>query len=245
MQDTIRVCTKLALGTLKISFRKSDLEKSLEKADRQLSSIEREVRSLEKIAAAPERSNEFYLRLGSLQSMARRFALLIADAQTILGIYMWRPDRMRRLTDGMTRSKDLLVQLKFSVAVLSPLPKNLEDNISEASRAKSIDERIKCVHVLGVSVSVLKDAVAGFDLVLRELVKLGRPRFLEGLVNGLLVTAVVAVLMFASSSLVNLPVSFQNLPMWFQMLIVLIVAIGIFVACLRGNPPVIAIVDLG
>jgi hypothetical protein len=230
---------------MKISFRKSDLEKNLERAERQLSSIDREVRSLENIATAPERSNEFYLRLGSLQSMARRFALLIAHAQTILTIYMCRPDRMRMLTDGETKSNDLLVRLKFSEAILSPLPKNLEDNISEARRAKSVDERIESIDVLRVSISGLKDAVAGFDLVLRELVKLGRPRLLEGLVNGLLVTAMVAVLMFASNSLVNLPVSFQNLPMWFQMLVVLIVAIGIFIACLRGKPPVIAIVDLG
>lgn len=93
-----------------------------------------------------------------------------------------------------------------------------------------------------VNVSGLKEILAGWAHALREVIRLStdRPclRLLKGVINALVAVVVTNIgLVFASNKLVNLPE-------WFQMLITLIVAIGIFVSCLRGKPPVIALLDL-
>ena len=225
---------------MKIFLGKSDLQKSLENSEKQLLSVDRAVKSLEDLSSDSRKSDEFDYRLGFLLLMAKRFSKLVAETQIMITFYL-RPDRVRRLI-GEERTADLFAELTASFDRLWPISKNLEDTLATARTIKSVGERIECVDTLRVSVSGLKETFAGLALEVREIMELSadRPhlRLLKGFINASIVAvATTVVLMLASRSLVNLP-------QWFQMLIIAVVAIGIFVSCLRGKPPVVALIDL-
>lgn len=225
---------------MKFFLGKNDLQKNLENSERQLFSIDRAVKSLEDLGSDPRRSDEFDYRLGFLQLMAKRFSKLVAETRIMITFYL-RPDRVRRLI-GEERTADLFAELTASFDRLGPLSKNLEDTMATARTVRSLGERIECVGILRVIVSGLKETFAGLALEVREIMELStdrpRLRLLKGFINASIVAvATTVVLMLASRSLVNLP-------QWFQMLIIAVVAIGIFVSCLRGKPPVVALIDL-
>lgn len=226
---------------MRIFFRKNDLEKSLENTEKQLLRIERAVKSLQEISSDPKKSDEYDFRLGFLRKMVQSFVQLIEETRMLVTFYLRRPDRAMRLIDDK-RTANLLAQLTASFDDLWPLGKNLEDTVATARTVTSIRERIKYADVLRVSVSGLKETLAGWAHILREVMKLSmdRPglRLLKGLINAIAYAIITGVVLtFASRSLVNLSE-------WFQMSVIFIVAIGIFLSCLMGKPPKIVIIDL-
>jgi hypothetical protein len=217
------------------------LEKSLETTEQQLLLIERAVKSLQEISSDPKKSDEYDFRLGFLRKMVQRFVQLIEETRMLVTFYLRRPDRTTRLIDDK-RAGSLLAQLTASFDDLWPLGKNLEDIVVKARAVTSIHERIRYANVLRVSVSGLKETLAGWAHILREVMKLStdRPglRLLKGVINAIVYAIITGVVLtLASRSLVNLSE-------WFQMSVIFIVAIGIFLSCLMGKPPKIVIVDL-
>lgn len=227
---------------MKIFFRKNDLEKSLGNTKKQLFLIERTIKSLEDLDSDPRKSDEYDFRLGLLQnSMVPRFIQLVAETRVLFTFYL-RPDRVTRLMDD-GRTADLLAQLNWSSNDLLPLGNKLRDNVTKARTLRSVGERIKYVGILRLTVSGLKETFDGWAHILRDVMSLctDRPglRFIKALINSTAyVTITIGVLALVSRK------TLFNLPEWFQMLIIFIVAVGIFVACLMGKPPKIALIDL-
>jgi len=226
---------------LRIFFRKNDLEKSLEETEGQLLLIEREAKSLQEISSDLKQSDEYDLRLAFLRTMVQRLVELIEQTEVLVTFYLNRTDRRVRLMDDK-RAGNLLAQLTTSFEDLSPLGRNLEDIVVKARTVTSMIERIKYTGVLRVAVSGLKEIRAGWAHVLREVMKLSTDRsglrLLKGLINAIIYAIMTGVVLtLASRTLVNLPELFQ-------MSVIFIVAIGIFVSCLMGKPPKIAIIDL-
>lgn len=226
---------------MRIFFRKNDLEKSLEETEGQLLLIEREAKSLQEISSDLKQSDEYDLRLAFLRTMVQRLVELIEQTEVLVTFYLNRTDRRVRLMDDK-RAGNLLAQLTTSFEDLSPLGRNLEDIVVKARTVTSMIERIKYTGVLRVAVSGLKEIRAGWAHVLREVMKLSTDRsglrLLKGLINAIIYAIMTGVVLtLASRTLVNLPELFQ-------MSVIFIVAIGIFVSCLMGKPPKIAIIDL-
>ena len=226
---------------MRIFFRKNDLEKSLEETEGQLLLIEREAKALQEISSDLKQSDEYDLRLAFLRTMVQKLVELIEQTEVLVTFYLNRTDRRVRLMDDK-RAGNLLAQLTTSFEDLSPLGKNLEDIVVKARTVTSMIERIKYTGVLRVAVSGLKEILAGWAHVLREVMKLSTDRsglrLLKGLINAIIYAIMTGVVLtLASRSLVNLPELFQ-------MSVIFIVAIGIFVSCLMGKPPKIVIIDL-
>lgn len=206
------------------------------------------MRSLANLASDLRKSDELDFRLGFLQSMVKKLFKMIAETRIILTFYLNRPDRIKRLLEPSVEDADfvqtgnLFAQLTASYDSLWPLRKSLEDTVAKARAAKSASEKIEYVDVLRVNVSGLKETFAGNAHILRQVMApyADSPglRFLKAMINSLLYWVIVfIVVMFVPTSLVNLPE-------WFQEIIAIIVAIGVFIACVTGKPPKIAIVDL-
>ena len=229
---------------MRIFFHENDLEKSLGNAEKQLRTIDRTVKSLTDLASDLRKSDELDFRLGFLQLMVKKLFKLIEETRVILAFYLNRPDRAKRLLDNNdpAQTADLFAQLTASNDSLWPLGKSLEDTVARARAAKSASERIEYVDVLRVSVSGLKETFAGWTHVLRQVMIFCTDspglRFLKATINSLPYWVIIFI------AVIFMPRNLVNLPEWFQEMIAIIVAIGIFIACVTGRPPKIAIIDL-
>jgi hypothetical protein len=221
-------------------FRKNDLEKSLDNIEHQLSSIERAVKSLKKLNADSGTSGGFNREFGKLRLQVQTLIRSVEKTRVLETFYLTDDRAMRLLDDKNIKSTIPLVsQLTTSFDSLWSLGKNLDGVVVKANSATSLDERTKYIDILEVTVSGLKVTHASRVHGLKEVMKLSaqkrRLTLFNGVVNAILYATIARVV------LAFVPRSLVNLPEWFLMLVIFIVAIGIFISCLRGKPPKIAV----